>query len=454
MSLRKGLLLLVCVLIAVSAALVALPAKAQTPAEVKVWIAFNDARLDWTKARADEFNKQFPQFKVTVEGFKDYEPLNKALDNAVSQKTQLPMAVVQMFEVGTQRARDLGLFKPVSEALGDKKELNGLKVDFSDIIPVITNYYTADGKWQSFPWNTSTVIMYGNTDMLKAAGTDKMPATWQDLEATCAKLMEKKAALKLDGCFSFPNHGWFFEQWVAQQGGLFANNDNGRKARATETLLDSEAAVATAAWIQNMYSKKYLIYTGKQRDWDGAEGAFSSGKVAFVVSTSGDAGDIVPAATQNKITVVGGRMPYNAKTGWKGNIIGGASLWLVKGLDPKVEEGALTWLLFLTNSKNAAEWHKATGYVPIRLSAAKLLEEEGWFKKNPVYAVAGSQLADSPVAINTAGALLGTFGDTRDLVTQALENLMLKGGDPAATFKDVKKKADDVLKKYNSLYEK
>src|SRR5581483_587029 len=452
MSPPTGMLLFACLLLAVSAALSAVPIRAQAPAEVVMWIAFNDHRLDWTKARADEVNKQFPQFKVTINGFADYEPLNQALDNAVQQKTKLPMAVVQMFEIATQRNRDLGLFKPIAEALGDKKEINGLPVDFSDIIGVITNYYTLDGKWTSMPWNTSTPITYANADMLKAVGVDKVPATWQDLEATCAKLMEKKADLKLDGCFAFPNHGWFMEQWIASQGGLFANNEIGHKAPATETLLDSEPAIATAAWIQDMYNKKYLIYTGKQRDWDGVEAAFTSGKIAFVISSSGDAGSVVEAAKGNKINVVGGRMPYNGKVGWKGNLIGGASLWLVKDLDPKVEEGALTWMVFLTNTKNAADWHKISGYVPIRNSAAKLLEEQGWFKENPVFAVAGGQLADSPVGPNTAGALMGTFAETRDLVTQALENLMLKGGDPAATFKDVKKKADDLLKKYNSLY--
>lgn len=450
---NRKLLLAVLAVALIAVALVAAPVRAQDKTEVKMWLAFNDARYDWAKARAEEFNTMFPQYNVVIEGYSDYEPLNQALDNAISQKTQLPMAIIQMFEVGTQRIRDLGLTKSVAEALGDRTEINGLKVDFSDIVPVITNYYTVDGKWQSFPFNTSTVVMYGNPDMLKAVGVEAMPATWQDLDATCAKLLEKKADLKIDGCFTFPNHGWFFEQWIAQQGGLFANNDNGRTARATETYLDSEAAVATAAWITDMAQKGYLIYTGKQRDWDGAEGAFSSGKVAFTISSSGDAGSIVSAAKGNNVPVMGGRMPYNADKGWQGNIIGGASLWLVNGLDPKVEDGALTWMVYLTNTANAADWHKISGYVPIRLSAAKLLEEQGWFKENPVFAVAGEQLADSPIAFNTAGALMGTFGDTRNLVTQAIEDLILKGGDAAATFKDVKAKADELLKKYNALYE-
>src|SRR5215813_14273248 len=203
---RSPLLIVACLLAIISLTMVNAPAKAADAAQIKMWVAFSDARLDWAKARADEFNKQFPQFQVTVEGYPDYETINKALDNAVAQKTQLPVTIVQMFEVGTQRARDLGLFKSIADALGDKTEINGLKVDFSDIIPVITNYYTLDGKWTSMPWNTSTPILYANPDQMKAAGVDKVPATWQDLEAACAKLLAKKDELKLDGCFTYPNH--------------------------------------------------------------------------------------------------------------------------------------------------------------------------------------------------------------------------------------------------------
>ncbi|MEP7288297.1 MAG: extracellular solute-binding protein [Chloroflexota bacterium] len=446
---RRTLRIFVSLFVLASIALTAMTIHAQTPTEVKVWIAFQGARLDWTKARADEFNKQFPQFKVTVEGYSGYEELQKATDLAIQQKNA--PAVVQQFEAGTQRARDLGYYKPIADALGDKKELNGLKVDFEDFVPVISNYYVVNGKWTSMPWNTSTSILYANADQMKAAGIDKVPATWQELEADCAKINAKKAGLKVDGCISWPDHGWFFEQWVAQQNATLANNDNGRSARATEVLLDSRAAINVATWWQNMYKNGNYIYTGKQLDWDGVEGGFSAGKFTFIISSSGDAGDILTAAKPNNINVVAGKMPYDAKAGYAGNIIGGASLWLVKDLDPKVEEGALTWLLFLTDTKNAADWHKISGYIPIRASAAKALEDEGWFKQNPVFAVGGQQLADSKVTFATQGAIMGTFPGTRDLVTGTMESLMLKGGDPVEAFKKIKTDADKLLADYNSL---
>ena len=98
--------------------------------------------------------------------------------------------------------------------------------------------------------------------MLKAAGIDTPPATWAEMEAACDTIMGK------DGhptyCFTWPNHGWFFEQWLAQQNANIANNDNGRSARANEVVFNSDAGYATLSWLKSMYDKGYLYYGGKK----------------------------------------------------------------------------------------------------------------------------------------------------------------------------------------------
>jgi sn-glycerol 3-phosphate transport system substrate-binding protein len=426
-------------------------ARAQTPTEIKMWIAFTDNRLDWARGVAEAFNTAYPAYKVTVEGYANYEEIQAATDNAIQQKAA--PSVVQWFEVGTQRARDFGWFKSIADAVGDRTEINGVKVDLEDFIEPARAYYTLDGKFTSMPWNSSSPILYTNTAMLKELGLEKPPATWQELEAACKIAMEKKDALKIDGCITWPNHGWFFEQWMAQQDALMANNGNGRDARATELLFNSEAGVAIAAWWQNMYKQGYYVYSGKQRDWDATEQAIQGGKVAFIITSSADAANITKAASDNGIEVVTTRMPHNAETGWTGNLIGGASLWLLDGLDKTVEDGALMWLLFLNNTQNAADWHRVTGYLPITTSATELLTGEGWFEKSPNFFTASDQITNSKVTPATRGALLGTFPDTRNLITAAMEELMLKGGDVKAVLDKAKEEADKLLADYNSLYE-
>jgi sn-glycerol 3-phosphate transport system substrate-binding protein len=431
-----------------AAALTVMPTFAQTtPTDVRVWIGFTDTRLDWVRGVAAEFNAAHPEYNVIVDGYGSYEEILDATVNAIDQGA--PPAVVHWFEVGTQFARDSGYFKPIEDAIAGREEILGEKVDIADFIPPVSSYYTIDGKFTSMPWNSSSAIMYSNTALLEEAGVEGIPSTWAEVEAACEKVMALK---KTTGCISWPNHGWFFEQWIAQQDAPFANNDNGRTERATEVLLNSDAAVKTATWWQDMYNKGYYTYTGVQRDWDGTEQAFETGALAMIISSSADASNVITVAAENDIEVVTSRMPNNQEVPWTGNLIGGGSLWLLNDLDPVVEDGAVAFLLFLNNAEHAAAWHETTGYLPITASSQALLDEQGWYDTNPNFRTAYDQINDSTVTVATSGALLGTFRETRDIVTQAIEDLMLKGGDPAERLAQASEDANKLLAEYNKLY--
>jgi sn-glycerol 3-phosphate transport system substrate-binding protein len=432
-------------------ALAVVPAFAQDPVDVPVWIAFTDAtRLGWAQEKAAAFNELFPQYNVTVEGYANYEELFAATALAAEQGS-LP-AVVQYFEVATQDARDSGYFKSIAEALGDRTEVNGVPVDFTDFVAPVSAYYTLDSQWTSMPWNTSSAIWFSNMTILNEAGIDTPPATWDEVEAACEAIMALDDAPEF--CFTFPNHGWFFEQWLAQQDGEFANNGNGREARATEVAFNNDAGVAVLAWLKDMHDKGYLYYSGAQGgdSWATVDQAFGSQQVAMTAYSSSDTALYTQTGADNGFEVLASFLPYNDETGWTGNLIGGASLWLVDGLAPEVEDGALTFLLWFTNTENAAEWHQVTGYIPIRESAAAALAAEGWFEENPNFSVAGDQLSQSEVTPATSGALLGAFPSIRNVVTQAIDTVLLTdGADPAAVLSEAAAEANTLLAEYNTL---
>lgn len=421
---------------------------AQGATDVRVWIAFTDNRLDWARQVAADFNAEHPEYNVIVEGYANYEEILNASVLAIEQGNQ--PAVVQWFEVGTQFARDSGYFKPVETALAGRTEVGGMTVNLDDFIDPVRSYYTVDGLFTSMPWNSSSPILYSNMAIMAAAGIETLPATWQEVEAACEKIMALENAPA--GCITWPNHGWFYEQWLAQQDAMIVDNDNGRTERASEVLLTSDASVAVATWWQGMYSKGYYSYTGVQRDWSGTEQALQSASVAMIITSSADAANITNAASANGIEIVTSRMPYNAETGWTGNLIGGASLWLLDGLDTAVEDGALGFMLYLNNTENAADWHRVTGYLPITHSAVALLESEGWFETNPNFRTAFDQVNDSTITAATRGGLFGTFVETRNLVTQAMEDLMLAGGNPADVLAAAADDARVLLEEFNLLY--
>lgn len=431
--------------------LAVIPAFAQsTPVDVPVWIAFTDeGRLGWTQERAAEFNVQFPQYNVTIEGYANYEELFAATALA-SEQDSLP-AVVQYFEVATQVARDSGNFRSLASALGDRTEVNGVQVNFDDFIAPVSAYYSLDGEWTSMPWNTSSAIMFSNMALLSSADVDTPPTTWAELDAACEKLMALDPAPQY--CWTFPNHGWFFEQWLAQQNADFANNGNGREERATEVSFNGEAGVALLNFLDEQLAKGYLYYSGAQGGdaWATVDQAFGSQQVAMAVYSSSDTATYTDTGAANGFDVVASYMPYNDATGWTGNILGGASLWLVDGMPTDEEDGALTWLLWLTSTENDASWHQQTGYMPIRQSSIDLLTEQGWFDENPNFIVAASQLADSTVTPATSGALLGDFPAIRNIVTQAVDTVLLTDEDPQTVLDAAAAQANTVLEEYNLL---
>lgn len=431
-----------------------MPTNAQDPIEIEYWQIFADGRYDWLESVAENFEAQFPQYAVNLRIFGTYEELIDQYTLAYEQGEAPELALI--FEVGTQFARDSGWFKSIDAAIAGRSEINGLEVAFDDVVAPVASYYIVDGVFTSFPWASSSPILYANMDMLVAAGiaadvddVASIPATWQELEAACEAIIGNDVA---DGCITWPNHGWFFEQWVAQQNEVLVNNGNGRAGRATEVVLTSDAALNVASWWQGMYNKGYYLYTGVQRDWDGTVQALTAQTLPFILTSSASARGVTNSAAESGFTVRTARMPYDGEIGWTGNMIGGSTIWLTDGLSADVEDAALSFLLYLTNVENAAAWHQVSGYLPIRLSSVELLESQGWFEENPNFFTASDQINNSTVTEATSGALFGTFIPTRDLVTQAIETLMLAGGDPASVMAEAEADANVLLEEYNLLY--
>ena len=421
---------------------------------IDVWIGFTDYRLDWAKERAAEFVEKHPEYTVNVEGYDSYEVLFDAL-TAASQQGD-PPTIVQNFEAATQESRDAvnadgeRLFVPLEEAIDGRDEILGEPVVLDDIVDAARGYYTIEGEFSSMPWNTSTPVFYANSTYMEDAGIEEPPATWEDLNAACEKVMELDDGPK--HCISWPNHAWFPEQVLAEQGGLLADQNNGRDGRAENVDLTSPEWLAFIDYWKQLSDDGYYYYSGVQEDWDGPKNAFGGQEVAFLLTSSGDATAVVGEAADTGFDVEVSRYPFFADAPYAGNIIGGATLWLVDGLPETTQDGALAFMQFLNNPENAADWHKTTGYIPITNSAVELLEDEGWYDENPYQKVATDQLALSDGSPAASGVLLGSFVAIRAEVTQAVEDILTTGADPAERFAQAQENAQALLDEYNLLY--
>lgn len=417
---------------------VAQTAAAQTT--VEFWHSMGDAkRGGWIQARADEYNKAHPGVKVVPSYKGSYNDSLQATILA-GRQGKAP-ALVQIFEVGSQLALDSGMFQPV----GSIKN-----VDFSDYIKPVINYYTIGGKVNSLPFNSSSPVLYFNQDLMKKAGLDPKtpPTTFNGLLKACDKIRAAKLSAT---CFGMSLNGWFVEQWMAQQGATLLNNGNGRSGRATATNLDSAAAKKIFTFFQQLQAKKDYTYTGKLEDWDGSDAIFTNQKAVFHITSTADIGNIRDAATRNGFKLGVGVLPIPDGAKRNGVVIGGASLWISKGISKAQAESALDFALYMTNAKNMADWHKLTGYYPVRTSSIDLLRKQGWFTQSPLQLVAFNQLTKTVPSPATAGGLNGAAIQTRKIIEEGIQKV-LGGSSVDAALKETKARADAALAEYNANF--
>ncbi len=419
---------------------------------IDFWVAFSDEnRFGYAQDRAAEFNTNHPDYNVEVTSFASYNDVFDAAILAVDSGE--PPALIHFFEAATRQALDAvdangdPIFASVTDAIAGRSEILGEPVILDTVIDAAKNYYTVDGSFYSMPWNTSTTVMFNNMDILNEAGITEPPETWADVTAAC----EAIAALAdgPSGCITWPNHSWFVEQSLGQQGELLANNDNGRSDRATEVFLESDGMLAYLDWWKGLSDAGYYTYTGLQRDWDGTMNAFLAEEVAMLVYSSSDTSIAANDTTFNQQTSF---MPRNEAVDYAGNLIGGATIWMLAGLDEATQDGALAFVNYFSNPENAAAWHQLTGYEPITSGGIDVLASEGFYDDNPDFKVSSDQLAAAKNTPASLGALLGNFVGIRDVITLAIEDILVNDLDVATRMATANEEANKSLAEYEQLF--
>ena len=236
-----------------------------------------------------------------------------------------------------------------------------------------------------------------------------------------------------------------------QQGQTLLNNGNGRQGRATSTTLDSKAAQNIFSFFKTMQDRGYYTYTGKLEDWDGSDAIFTNQKAVFHITSTADIGNNRDAAKKNGFDMGVGVLPIPDGVKRNGVVIGGASLWIPKNISKAQAEAALDFALYMTNTQNMADWHKLTGYYPVRQSSIALLRKQGWFTQSPLQLVAFNQLTKTVPSPATAGGLNGAAIQTRKIVEEGIQKV-LNGTPVADAMKDTKARADAALAEYNANF--
>jgi sn-glycerol 3-phosphate transport system substrate-binding protein len=141
----------------------------------------------------------------------------------------------------------------------------------------------------------------------------------------------------------------------------------------------------------------------------------------MLTSSSAAYGNIVKNA---KFKFAVSPLPYYADVAGapQNTIIGGASLWVMGGKSKDEYKAVAKFLTFLSQPGLQAEWHQATGYLPITMAAYELTKSSGFYDKNP-----GTDVSVKQMIVKTTdksrGVRLGNFVQIRDIIDEELENV-------------------------------
>jgi sn-glycerol 3-phosphate transport system substrate-binding protein len=408
---------------------------------IEFWHTFGDElRFDWIQARANAYNEANPDVEVVpvYKGVSD-ETLQAAV--LAARQGQAP-ALVQVDGVSSQLALDSGIFQPVSSIR---------EVDFSDYIEPVISYYTLNSQVNSIPFNSSSPVLYFNKDLMREAGlnSDEPPTTFGEIEETCATF---DAAELGATCVALTPYSWLFEEWMSQQNAELLNNGNGREGRATSSNVNSTEGRRIFQFHKDLDDQGYLTNTGTLADTTGTNAIFGEQKALMTINSTAGLGNLLVAAEESGFELGVGVMPIPDDTERNGVSIGGASIWVSGTASPEEAEAALDFALFLTNTENMADWHKVTGYYPVRTSSVELLRQQGWFEGNPLQVVAFNQLLETHPNIANSGPLTGANLEVRTILEQSLQKV-LSGQEVDEVARTAQEQVDAALVRYNQNFE-
>ncbi|RLQ94039.1 ABC transporter substrate-binding protein [Falsibacillus albus] len=380
-----------------------------------------------------KFNEKHPDIEVDPVFQGTYE---EALTKYRSVGgTKNAPAIIQTFEVGTKYMIDSGYIQPV------QKFIDQDHYDINQWEPNIRKYYQVNGKQYSMPFNSSTPVLVYNKDAFKKAGLDpnKPPQTYSELMEDAKKLTVKSGNKTAQYGFSMLNYGWFFEELLAEQGAYYVNHKNGRAKQATKAAFNGPEGVKVFNLLNNMNKDGSFFNVGS--NWDDIRAAFVSGKVAMYLDSSSGINSIVD---NSKFSVGAGYLPHPDGKDPQGVVIGGASLWMSKGIGDKKQQAAWEFMKYLASPEVQAEWHTKSGYFAINPKAydSEIVKEQ--HKKYPQLETTVNQLHDTKSTPATQGALISVFPESRQKVVTALEKLY-QGGDPQQLLDEAAKDTDRAM---------
>ncbi len=335
----------------------------QGPVELELWIA--DFSSDG-KTRELLDKELIPAFEAAHPGVKvntQYIPWAH-----LDEKLTISFAggvAPDVFQVGAEYVGGLA-YRGMAEPLDDRIAKWGAKDDF---FPASWSTCVYRGRVYGLPYLSAPRVLLYRKDLLKQAGFDHPPETWEELaEAAQAMTVRRGPVFELAG-MNLPVSWQVFVEFLWENGGRIFNEEG------TRSLLDSPEAVEALQFYCDLYHKYQVCPTSGMPVAGGGVPVFASRRAAMeimnqfgIYNVRKYAPDLLPEV---------GIAPTPKR---KRRVVSVYTDWLAMSPQSKHKDLAWDLMTFLMEPKNLAAYNATMFFIPPRRSA---VAAAGFMKENP-----------------------------------------------------------------------
>lgn len=430
--------------VAMTAAGLATQAEAQQRIKFEYWYGLTAQLGEVMENHCKRFNESQTKYEAVCVGQGGYD---KAEQNTIAAfRSKQHPTLVQIYDAGTVNFMLSGAIYPANQLV---KDFN-LKVEWSDYFPGIANYYaTSKGEMWSFPYNSSTALLYWNKDAWAKIGKTKAPET---IEEWASDLRKMKAA-GVECGFAFDYDTWMpLEQFSAIHNLPIATKSNGYDG------LDAEVMFHKTRFVDYMKEWKKLLDEGVAKIQTAQTGktknqAFADGSCASMMSSVADHG-VIGATAAPGVNWGVAMLPVYEGTKRQNSLVGGASLWIMQGKSKQEYEAAAAYLEYLAKPEEALWFSTVTGYIPVTNSGFAFLNKNGFYedKKYAGRELAIKSLTATPPSPLSRGIRLGNFTQIRAEIRAELEAAFTGKKDMQTAMNDAADRSNQILRRFEQTF--
>ena len=269
----------------------------------------------------------------------------------------------------------------------------------------------------SFPFNSSSMVMWVNRDALKKAGLDpdNPPKTWPEVFEAGKKL--KAAGIATCG-FSTAWTTWAnIEQFSAWHNVPLSTKANGLDGFDTELKFNRPLHVKHLQNLIDLQKDKTFDYSGRTNT---GEGRFTSGECPLFLTSSGFYGNVKGNAKFDSAPRRCRTTP-TSKARRRTRSSAAPRLWVMGGKSDDEYKGVAKFFTFLSDTDRQAKLHQETGYLPITRGGLRQDQGVRLLRQEPRPRDALLELTNKEPTENSRGLRLGNMAQLRDVWAEEIE---------------------------------